>query len=157
MTLPSVFQVWYSLRRKIGRKCCTKMKQEYCPCALKMCLFSVRTLRHIESWAQASNGTYFFPAPCDPLPGWRIRTIATAGGSAGHMMPAHACHLVGHHWPTVLQTPSHPYHTKKTWAFLDVAIIIRKLVLPSWLHHIWNLPLMLLLVWLVVPMITVTH
>lgn len=42
--------------------------------------------------------------------------------------------------------PSRDYHTKKTLAFLDVAIIIRKLVLPSWLHHIWNLSLMLLLV-----------
>lgn len=42
--------------------------------------------------------------------------------------------------------PSRDYRTKKTFAFSDVAIIIRKLVLPSWLHHIWNLPLMLLLV-----------
>lgn len=42
--------------------------------------------------------------------------------------------------------PSHDCHTKKTLAFLDVAIIIWKLVLPSWLHHIWNLSLMLLLV-----------
>lgn len=56
-----------------------------------------------------------------------------------------------------LQMPSRDYHTKKTLAFLDVAIIIRKLVLPSWLHHIWNLSLMLLLVWLMVLTITVTH
>lgn len=41
---------------------------------------------------------------------------------------------------------SRDQHTKKALAFLDVALIIWKLVLPSRPHRIWNLSLMLLLV-----------
>ena len=88
------------------------------------------------------RGTRCQSGPSGP---WQQRACA-----AHHVLtasPARGYHSPGHWWPASLQRPGHDCCTKGTLPFLDVAIIIRKWVLPSWLHHIWNLSWMLLLVW----------
>lgn len=62
-----------------------RIKQEYYLYALKMCFCGASQnwqAHRALSWA--CNETYFFPAPCDPLPDWSIMTTAATVLSSPH-------------------------------------------------------------------------
>ena len=110
----------------------------------------IRIPGHIEPWAQTGNETAFIPAPCGPRPVWSIGTVAAVSlcrsphgdGLSSTCLPLTRT-LVAGQPPEARPWLSH----KGNVTFLGCRYYNSKLVLPSWLHHIWNLSLMLLLVW----------
>lgn len=127
----------------------TIIKQEYNPHVLKVCLCSMSHNAQTHG-APASNETLFFPESCDLPPGQSIKTVAAATVWAS----PHDDSLsnVSASYQDISDPPSSRCLTvtiterkhQLSWMLL---IIIWKLVLPSWQYHIWNLSVMLLLVW----------